>query len=143
VPKKNKQRFANLLTRSRSIRVDDSSGPRPPRRRPSTGLAKLEEFSQGATTTATATATATARPERTVRGGLQPPERQADTVSLRKERSHGNIVASGSLSQVSGAGATIFNNLKSSSSGTADRIGKAGKDSLARSLAAAAPTRER
>ncbi|KAJ5607177.1 hypothetical protein N7537_003796 [Penicillium hordei] len=127
VPKKNKQRFANLLTRSRSIRVDDSSGPRPPRRRPSTGLAKLEEFSQGATTTATATATATARPERTVRGGLQPPERQADTVSLRKERSHGNIVASGSLSQVSGAGATIFNNLKSSSSGTADRIGKAGK----------------
>ncbi|KAJ5969614.1 hypothetical protein N7501_005862 [Penicillium viridicatum] len=132
-PKKNKQRFANLLTRSRSIRVDDSSGPRPPRRRPSTGLAKLEEFSQGATTTAnpprcaTATATATARPERTVRGGLQPPERQADTISLRKERSHGNIVASGSLSQVSGAGATIFSNLKSSSSGTADRIGKAGK----------------
>ncbi|KAF7530527.1 hypothetical protein PCG10_000028 [Penicillium crustosum] len=134
-PKKNKQRFANLLTRSRSIRVDDSSGPRPPRRRPSTGLAKLEEFSQGATTTAnpprcataTATPTTTARPERTVRGGLQPPERQADTVSLRKERSHGNIVASGSLSQVSGAGATIFNNLKSSSSGTADRIGKAGK----------------
>ncbi|OQD64222.1 hypothetical protein PENPOL_c008G07298 [Penicillium polonicum] len=132
-PKKNKQRFANLLTRSRSIRVDDSSGPRPPRRRPSTGLAKLEEFSQGATTPAnpprcaTATATATARPERTVRGGLQPPERQADTMSLRKERSHGNIVASGSLSQVSGAGATIFSNLKSSSSGTADRIGKAGK----------------
>ncbi|KAF4765203.1 hypothetical protein N7455_004557 [Penicillium solitum] len=132
-PKKNKQRFANLLTRSRSIRVDDSSGPRPPRRRPSTGLAKLEEFNQGATTTtnpprcATATATTTARPERTVRGGLQPPERQADTMSLRKERSHGNIVASGSLSQVSGAGATIFNNLKSSSSGTADRIGKAGK----------------
>ncbi|KAJ9491988.1 hypothetical protein VN97_g1248 [Penicillium thymicola] len=134
-PKKNKPRFANLLTRSRSIRVDDSSGPRPPRRRPSTGLAKLEEFSQSASTTAnpprcatpTATATATARPERTVRGGLQPPERQADTMSLRKERSHGSIVASGSLSQVSGAGATIFSNLKSSSSGTADRIGKAGK----------------
>ncbi|KOS46808.1 hypothetical protein ACN38_g2271 [Penicillium nordicum] len=132
-PKKNKPRFANLLTRSRSIRVDDSSGPRPPRRRPSTGLAKLEEFSQSATTTAnpprcaTPTATATARPERTVRGGLQPPERQADTISLRKERSHGSIVASGSLSQVSGAGATIFSNLKSSSSGTADRIGKAGK----------------
>ncbi|KAJ5932491.1 hypothetical protein N7516_006980 [Penicillium verrucosum] len=132
-PKKNKPRFANLLTRSRSIRVDDSSGPRPPRRRPSTGLAKLEEFSQSATTTAnpprcaTPTATATARPERTVRGGLQPPERQADTMSLRKERSHGSIVASGSLSQVSGAGATIFSNLKSSSSGTADRIGKAGK----------------
>ncbi|KAJ5804507.1 uncharacterized protein N7518_000810 [Penicillium psychrosexuale] len=123
-PKKNKQRFANLLTRSRSIRVDDSSGPRPPRRRPSTGLAKLEEFSQGATTTANPPRCATARPER---GGLQPPERQADTTSLRKERSHGNMVASGSLSQVSGASAAIFNNLKSSSSGTADRIGKAGK----------------
>ncbi|KAJ6139834.1 hypothetical protein N7471_006320 [Penicillium samsonianum] len=128
-PKKNKQRFANLLTRSRSIRVDDSSGPRAPRRRPSTGLAKLEEFNQGTTTTANPPrcATATTRPERAVRGGLQPPERQADTVSLRKERSHGNMVASGSLSQVSGASATIFSNLKSSSSGTADRIGKAGK----------------
>ncbi|KAJ5199806.1 Rho GTPase activation protein [Penicillium cf. griseofulvum] len=126
-PKKNKQRFANLLTRSRSIRVDDSSGPRPPRRRPSTGLAKLEEFSQAATTTADPPRCATARPERTVRGGLQPPERQADTLSLRKERSHGNMVASGSLSQVSGASATIFSNLKSSGSSTADRIGKAGK----------------
>ncbi|CAI7585617.1 unnamed protein product [Penicillium glandicola] len=126
-PKKNKQRFANLLTRSRSIRVDDSSGPKPPRRRPSTGLAKLEEFSQGATTTANPPRCATARPELAVRGGLQPPERQTDATSLRKERSHGNMVASGSLSQVSGASAYIFNNLKSSSSGAADRIGKAGK----------------
>ncbi|KAJ5817542.1 Rho GTPase activation protein [Penicillium robsamsonii] len=126
-PKKNKQRFANLLTRSRSIRVDDSSGPRPPRRRPSTGLAKLEEFSQSATTTANPPRCETARPERPVRGGLQPPERQADAISLRKERSHGNIVASGSLSQVSGASSTIFSNLKSSGSSTADRIGKAGK----------------
>ncbi|KGO41899.1 Rho GTPase activation protein [Penicillium expansum] len=133
IPKKNKQRFANLLTRSRSIRVDDSSGPRPPRRRPSTGLAKLEEFSQSATTAAnpprcaTATAAAPARPERSIQGGLRPPERHTDTMSLRKERSHGSMVASGSLSQVSGASATIFSNLKSSSSGTADRIGKAGK----------------
>ncbi|KAJ5952001.1 Rho GTPase activation protein [Penicillium vulpinum] len=126
-PKKNKQRFANLLTRSRSIRVDDSSGPRPPRRRPSTGLAKLEEFSQAATTPANPPRCATAVPERTTRGGLQPPERQADAISLRKERSHGNMVASGSLSQVSGASATIFSNLKSSGSSTADRIGKAGK----------------
>ncbi|OQE44631.1 hypothetical protein PENCOP_c002G01544 [Penicillium coprophilum] len=126
-PKKNKQRFANLLTRSRSIRVDDSSGPRPPRRRPSTGLAKLEEFSQTATTAANPPRCETARPERAVRGGLQPPERQADAISLRKERSHGNIVASGSLSQVSGASSTIFSNLKSSGSSTADRIGKAGK----------------
>lgn len=126
-PKKNKQRFASLLTRSRSIRVDDSSGPKAPRRRPSTGLAKLEEFSQGAITTAIPPRSATAQPERAAQKGLQPPERPADSMSLRKERSHGNIVASGSLSQVSGASATIFSNLKSSSSGTADRIGKAGK----------------
>ncbi|EKV11667.1 Rho GTPase activator (Bem2), putative [Penicillium digitatum PHI26] len=131
MPKKNKQRFANLLTRSRSIRVDDSSGTRPPRRRPSTGLGKLEEFGQSAPTNANpprcATATTPARPERTIQGGLRPPERYADTLSLRKERSHGNMVPSGSLNQVSGASATIFSNLKSSSSGTADRIGKAGK----------------
>lgn len=115
------------MTRSRSIRVEDSSGTKAPRRRPSTGLAKLEEFNQGATTTAIPPRSATAQPERAAQKGLQPPERPADSTSLRKERSHGNIVASGSLSQVSGASATIFSNLKSSSSGTADRIGKAGK----------------
>lgn len=37
------------------------------------------------------------------------------------------MVNSASLSQVSGASAAIFNNLKQSSSGAADRIGKAGK----------------
>lgn len=37
------------------------------------------------------------------------------------------MVASGSLSQVSGASAAIFSNIKSSSSGAADRLGKAGK----------------
>lgn len=37
------------------------------------------------------------------------------------------MVQSGSLSQVSGASAAIFNNLKQSSSGAADRLGKAGK----------------
>jgi hypothetical protein len=125
-PKKNKQRFANLLTRSRSIRGDDS-GNRAPARRPSTGLAKLEEFNPSTTTTTNPPRCATARPERAVRGGLQPPERQADTMSLRKERSHGNMVTSGSLSQVSGASAALLSNLKSSSSGAADRIGKAGK----------------
>jgi hypothetical protein len=120
-------RFANLLTRSRSIRVDESSGNRAPGRRPSTGLAKLDEFNQGATTNPPRSTNL--RPERNVsRGaGLQPPERQADAISLRRERSHGNMVASGSLSQVSGASAAIFSNLKSSSSGAADRIGKAGK----------------
>ncbi|KAJ5782375.1 Rho GTPase activation protein [Penicillium paradoxum] len=127
MPKKNKQRFASLLTRSRSIRVDDSSGSRPTPRRPSTGLAKLEEFNQSDITTTIPPRCSTARPERSVRGGLHPPDRQLDSTSLRKERSHGNMVASGSLSQVSGASAAIFSNLKSSSSGAADRIGKAGK----------------
>lgn len=37
------------------------------------------------------------------------------------------MVPSGSLSQVSGASAAMFNSLKQSSSGAADRIGKAGK----------------
>ncbi|KAJ5392107.1 hypothetical protein N7509_007597 [Penicillium cosmopolitanum] len=109
--KKNKPRFGNLLGRSRSIRVDESSGNRAAGRRPSTGLAKLEEFSQKDTTTARV---------------LQ--HRGGDGHSLRKERSHGgSMVASGSLSQVSGASAAIFNNLKQSSSGAADRLGKAGK----------------
>ncbi|KAJ5121385.1 Rho GTPase activation protein [Penicillium bovifimosum] len=124
-PKKNKQRFASLLTRSRSIR--DDSGNRGPARRPSTGLAKLEEFNPSANTTTNQPRCATARPENAVRGGLHPPERQTDTVSLRKERSHGNMVTSGSLGQVSGASASLLSNLKSSSSGAADRIGKAGK----------------
>jgi len=37
------------------------------------------------------------------------------------------MVTSGSLSQVSGASAAIFNNIKQSSNGAADRLGKAGK----------------
>ena len=37
------------------------------------------------------------------------------------------MVPSGSLSQVSGASAALLNNIKQSSSGAADRIGKAGK----------------
>ncbi|CAI7606239.1 unnamed protein product [Penicillium pancosmium] len=125
--KKNKPRFGNLLGRSRSIRVDESSGNRAAGRRPSTGLAKLEEFSQKDTTTAPRSATV--RPERPQQGSLQPPpSRGGDGHSLRKERSHGgSMVTSGSLSQVSGASAAIFNNLKQSSSGAADRLGKAGK----------------
>ncbi|KAJ5180543.1 hypothetical protein N7492_003753 [Penicillium capsulatum] len=124
--KKNKPRFANLLTRSRSIRVDESTGNRAPGRRPSTGLAKLEEFNRG--DMQQPPRSATIRPERATRGGLAPPDKQTDTASIRRERSHGgSMVNSGSLSQVSGASAAIFNNLKQSSSGAADRIGKAGK----------------
>ncbi|KAJ5127322.1 hypothetical protein N7448_008101 [Penicillium atrosanguineum] len=160
--KKTKPRFANLLTRSRSIRVDDSSVNRAAGRRPSTGLAKLEEFNQGesqsqrphrtatanTSTTSTVKPTSTAKPTSSAKapamtstttttrnerpptqGGLQPPpHRPADGASLRKERSYGgSMVTSGSLSQVSGASAAIFNNLKQSSNGAADRLGKAGK----------------
>ncbi|KAJ5577934.1 uncharacterized protein N7459_006898 [Penicillium hispanicum] len=122
--RKAKPRFANLLTRSRSIRVDESSGNRAAGRRPSTGLAKLEEFNQGGAQHPPRTATG----QRPTRGGLAPPERQTDTASLRKERSHGSsMVTSGSLGQVSGASAAMFNSLKQSSSGAADRLGKAGK----------------
>ncbi|KAK5806815.1 hypothetical protein VI817_001073 [Penicillium citrinum] len=125
--KKAKPRFANLLTRSRSIRVDESSGNKSAGRRPSTGLAKLEELQQK--DASSAPRSATTRPERPQQNGLQPPpSRQGDSHSLRKERSHGgSMVTSGSLSQVSGASAAIFNNLKQSSSGAADRLGKAGK----------------
>lgn len=123
--KKNKPRFANLLTRSRSIRVDESA-PKTPGRRPSTGLAKLEELNRG--DAQSSGRSAPARPEKASRGGLNPPERQADTASIRREKSHGGtMVNSGSLSQVSDASAAIFNNLKQSSSGAAGRLGKAGK----------------
>ncbi|GMF77122.1 unnamed protein product [Aspergillus oryzae] len=47
--------------------------------------------------------------------------------SIRKDRYGGSMVPSASLSQVSGASAALFNNIKQSSSGAADRIGKAGK----------------
>ncbi|KAJ5449929.1 uncharacterized protein N7458_006378 [Penicillium daleae] len=124
--KKSKPRFANLLTRSRSIRVDESSGNRAAGRRPSTGLAKLEEFNSPQASSASRSATL--RPERPAEGGLHPPSRHADAASVRKEKGHGgSMVNSASLSQVSGASAAIFNNLKQSSSGAADRIGKAGK----------------
>lgn len=103
-------------------------------RRPSTGLMKLEQTSmrevddrprtplgrQDRPTKATANATSNVNTsERLPESGGAP---------LRKERSHGgSMVTSGSLSQVSGASAALFNNIKQSSSGAADRIGKAGK----------------
>lgn len=125
--KKSKPRFANLLTRSRSIRVDDSSANRASGRRPSTGLAKLEELNQGEPQNPPRSATTSTAP-RSATGTLYPPQRQADTASLREKRSYGgSMVTSGSLSQVSGASAAMFNSLKQSSSGAADRIGKAGK----------------
>lgn len=58
------------------------------------------------------------------------PSENGQAIS-RKERAYGSsIVNSSSLSQVSGASAALFNNLKQSSTGAADRIGKAGKGIL-------------
>ena len=124
-PLKKNKRFANLLTRSRSIRVDESSGNRAAGRRPSTGLAKLEEFHQSESPKPPPTAPA--QSERSYPPRLHQPDRPADLTSMRRERPTGSMVPSGSLSQVSGASAAIFNNLKQSSSGAADRLGKAGK----------------
>ncbi|KAJ5806335.1 uncharacterized protein N7503_003937 [Penicillium pulvis] len=154
-PAKKNKRFANLLTRSRSIRVDESSGNRAPARRPSTGLAKLEEFSkldsqkpntQIPVTQKPATQkpavqisavqkpapskpapSTTTQPERSTRPTGNYLERPVELAPIRKEKTAGSMTQSSSLSQVSGASAAIFNNLKQSSSGAADRLGKAGK----------------
>ncbi|CEN61665.1 Putative Rho GTPase activator [Aspergillus calidoustus] len=132
--KKTKPRFANLLSRSRSIRVDDSSLNRALNRRPSAGLVRLEENMKP---DAQEAAKQLSRPERGHKGtangtsGSHLGDRPADmngSSMLRKERSYGgSMVPSASLSQVSGASAALFNNLKQSSSGAADRLGKAGK----------------
>ncbi|KAJ5825990.1 hypothetical protein N7474_003128 [Penicillium riverlandense] len=127
-PKKSKPRFASLLTRSRSIRVDESSANKAAGRRPSTGLAKLEELR---TQSNMPTAPQSALPRldhRPVQDTLRTPTIESSGATLRKERSYGgSMVTSGSLSQVSGASAALFNNLKQSSTGAAGRLGKAGK----------------
>ncbi|KAJ0418067.1 hypothetical protein BJY00DRAFT_303036 [Aspergillus carlsbadensis] len=132
--RKAKPRFANLLSRSRSIRVDDSSLNRALNRRPSAGLVRLEENMKPDTQES---AKQPSRHERGYKGtanstsGSHLGDRPADmngSSMLRKERSYGgSMVPSASLSQVSGASAALFNNLKQSSSGAADRLGKAGK----------------
>ncbi|KAL4920339.1 hypothetical protein BDW62DRAFT_16096 [Aspergillus aurantiobrunneus] len=128
--KKTKPRFANLLTRSRSIRLDDPSMNRAPNRRPSTSLLKLEENCKP--DTQDSLKTLPCRQEReprstgngTARGyAAERPAEFGHNPMARK----GSMVPSASLSQVSGASAALFNNLKQSSSGAADKLGKAGK----------------
>lgn len=126
--KKNKPRFANLLSRSRSIRLDDTSSNRTPVRRPSTSFMKLED----STRYPEPPRSATYRPERAPRSAgntvprnftAHPPTDYGNGV--RRDRNlGGNMVPSASLSHVSGS---LLNNIKQSSSGAADRIGKAGK----------------
>ncbi|PYI20609.1 putative Rho GTPase activator [Aspergillus japonicus CBS 114.51] len=130
--RKNKPRFANLLSRSRSIRLDESSMNRIANRRPSTSLMRLEECSKREAHEPPKAS----RHDRGIRTAGNPTARsftsdrpaEYHNGSVRSNKNYGaSIVPSASLSQVSGASATLFNNLKQSSSGAADRIGKAGK----------------
>lgn len=106
-------------------------------RRPSTGLMKIEQTGrregddrpktplgrQDRSTKTTGNASSNAN------ASERPPE--SGGAPLRKERSYGgSMVSSNSLSQVSGASAALFNNMKKSSSGAADRLGKASKGFL-------------
>ncbi|KAL4779341.1 hypothetical protein BJX76DRAFT_351884 [Aspergillus varians] len=125
--RKTKPRFANLLTRSRSIRLDESSLSRAQNRRPSTGLLKLEENCKP--DTQECLKPSSSRQERGPRSAGNGTswgytvERPAEFGSSSMARK-GTMVPSASLSHVSGA---LFNNIKQSSSGAADRLGKAGK----------------
>ena len=134
--KRSKPRFTNLLTRTRSIRVDDSSsaGRTLANRRPSNvGLLRVEDTSKQKIPEAMKTAPL--REDRAFKdaAGSTIRNRSADRPSenghaiSRKERAYVNSTP---LSQVSGASAALFNNLKQSSTGAADRIGKAGKGIL-------------
>lgn len=121
--RKTKPRFANLLTRSRSIRLDDSSLSRAPNRRPSTGLLKLEENFKSDTQECTKVGSRSTTNGTTRSYNAERPAEYNNGSMGRK----GSMAPSASLSQVSGASAALFSNLKQSSSGAADRLGKAGK----------------
>ncbi|EGC44004.1 rho GTPase activator [Histoplasma capsulatum var. duboisii H88] len=136
--KKIKPRFANILTRTRSIRLDDSYATgksHPPSRRPSNGLLRLEEISRSNDNTQPPLKTAPLQPDKMFRDvmGSSVRNRSADRpaaddyhVKSQRHLGHGgSLTSSSSLSQVSGA--SLFDNLKQTSSGAADRLGKAGK----------------
>ncbi|KAL3478200.1 hypothetical protein BJX99DRAFT_109185 [Aspergillus californicus] len=130
--KKTKPRFANLLSRSRSIRVDDSSMNRAPIRRPSTTLMKLEENNKPGTQDIMATSYRQDRGLKSAGAGPNrnyTPGRPAE-ISNGSTARKGSLVPSASLSQVSGASAALFNNIKQSSTSAADRLGKARKGFL-------------
>ncbi|KKZ65816.1 hypothetical protein EMCG_01201 [[Emmonsia] crescens] len=134
--KKSKPRFANILTRTRSIRVDDSYATgknHPPSRRPSNGLLRLEEISRS-NNSQPPLKTAPLQPDKMFKDvmGSSARNRSADRPAADDSHSKaqrvghgGSMTSSSSLSQVSGA--SLFNNLKQTSSGAADRLGKAGK----------------
>ncbi|KAK2788004.1 hypothetical protein FQN52_007010 [Onygenales sp. PD_12] len=137
--KKSKPRFANILTRTRSIKVDEAYATgknHPPSRRPSNGLLRLEELSNNNKDTQPPLKTAPLQSDRMFKDVMgssvrnRSADRPVDDINAqyqnRSQRSYGgSMTSSSSLSQVSGA--SLFNNLKQSSSGAADRLGKAGK----------------
>ncbi|KAL2010074.1 hypothetical protein VTN00DRAFT_5881 [Thermoascus crustaceus] len=138
--KKNKPRFPNFLTRSKSVRVEDSSNHKPLNRQPPNGLSKLEE--QAKREFEDPPKTAPLNQDRAFKegGNAIVRNRSADRPSenggalIRKEKGYGpsipsipSMVTSASLSQVSGASAALFSNIKQSSTGAAATIGKAGK----------------
>jgi hypothetical protein len=133
--KKGKQRFANLLSRTRSVRVDDGSAPRSAGlRRPSTTtLLKVTETREEVSelprsiTPLRQDRSFTDVTESTSHHRV-PTEVRPQTS--RRDRGHPAMVSSASLSQVSGASAALFSNLKNTSSGAADRLGKASKGFL-------------
>ncbi|KAJ9196256.1 hypothetical protein DTO027B5_528 [Paecilomyces variotii] len=130
VSKKSKPRFANLLSRSRSIRHDDGTSSRAtPVRRPSTGLARLEERSQRELEEPK---TAPLRHERIGKDGTpavrnRSTDRLGENGSAAGKKGGAAMVTSASFSQVSGASVALFSNIKQSSTSTADRIGRVGK----------------
>ncbi|CRG91248.1 hypothetical protein PISL3812_08296 [Talaromyces islandicus] len=134
--KKGKQRFANLLSRTRSVRVDDGSAPRSAGlRRPSTTtLLKVSESKEEVSEPPPRSITPI-RQDRSFTDIVDstshhrvPTEVRPQTS--RRDRGQPSMVTSGSLSQVSGASAALFSNLKHTSSGAADRLGKASKGFL-------------
>lgn len=96
-------------------------------RRPSSSFMKLEPTSLRGTDETPKSPLP--RPDRLASTSSNNAERSAEYggATIRKERSYGTSMASSaSLSQVSG----VFSNLKQSSTGAADRLGKAGKGFL-------------
>lgn len=134
--KKSKPRFASLLTRTRSIRTDDSPRLLNARRASNAGLLRVSETDEVEEPLRTA-------PLRQDRGFKEAAESPSSTdrsnqrsdqqlpqrpATSQRERRHGaSMVTSASLSQVSGASAALFNNLRGASSEAADRLGKAGR----------------
>ena len=132
--KKSKPRFANLLTRTRSIRHDEQSFPSRPStaRRPSNGLMKLEELSNSQSEEPLKTAPL--QHERAFREAMdssirnrsadRPPTNDGSSY-LKKERSYGGSGLPTSLTSSS-----LFNNVKQASSGATKSLGRAGKGFL-------------